>query len=237
MVSYYLVVPWLVLILSTAVASYVRLTPSIKSVVNHFTAGVILAALATELLPEVTAAHMAMSMSVGFLLGTLAMLALKWFSESQKKEDKDHSHWPWGFIAPVAIDLFVDGWLIVLALKISPASAVILALALGLEMLSLGAAIWMKLRSVQSSVVGCFAMGVCISLFLLLGGWIGQWAMMGVSPPVFVGCLSFGMAALLYLVAEELLVEAHCGMKDSPGITSFLFLGMWFIVLFKELIH
>lgn len=235
MVSYYLVVPWLVLVLSTAIASYVRLTPTIKSVVNHFTAGVILAALATELLPEVSTAHLPVSMSVGFLLGTLAMLGLKWFSESQKEQDQ--GHWPWGFIAPVAIDLFVDGWLIVLALKISLVSAVILALALGLEMLSLGAAIWMKLRSVQSSVVGCFAMGVCISLFLLLGGLIGQWAMMGLSPSVFVGCLSFGMAALLYLVAEELLVEAHCGMKDSPGITSFLFLGMWFIILFKDLVH
>lgn len=49
----------------------------------------------------------------------------------------------------------------------------------------------------------------------------------------FIEALSFGAAALLYLVIEELLVEAH-ETKDTPIITASFFLGFLILLLFKD---
>lgn len=49
----------------------------------------------------------------------------------------------------------------------------------------------------------------------------------------FTELLSFGAAALLYLVTEELLVEAH-ETKDTPLITSSFFLGFLILMLLKD---
>ncbi len=55
-------------------------------------------------------------------------------------------------------------------------------------------------------------------------------------PSVYItGFLSFGLIALLYLVTEELLVEAH-EKPDSPLISAMFFVGFLGLVLFDEVI-
>ncbi len=49
------------------------------------------------------------------------------------------------------------------------------------------------------------------------------------SDAVLAGVLAFGAAALLFLVTEELLVEAH-EREDTPDLASMFFLG--FIVIY-----
>jgi ZIP family zinc transporter len=51
-----------------------------------------------------------------------------------------------------------------------------------------------------------------------------------VAPAYVDAMLAFGVAALLYLVTEELLVEAHEEKVETPVQTGMFFLG--FIVLF-----
>lgn len=46
------------------------------------------------------------------------------------------------------------------------------------------------------------------------------------------GLLAFGVAALLCLVTEELLVEAH-KVKDTPAQTSLFFLGFIGLLIFE----
>lgn len=41
------------------------------------------------------------------------------------------------------------------------------------------------------------------------GAWVGQTLLAGASDLLLDAVLAFGLAALLYLVTEELLVEAH----------------------------
>ncbi|HMT14344.1 MAG TPA: hypothetical protein PKE19_06295, partial [Aestuariivirga sp.] len=47
------------------------------------------------------------------------------------------------------------------------------------------------------------------------------------------GFLSFGLMALLYLVTEELLVEAH-EKPDSPLISALFFVGFLGLLLLEE---
>jgi ZIP family zinc transporter len=54
-------------------------------------------------------------------------------------------------------------------------------------------------------------------------------------PPIIItGFLSFGLMALLYLVTEELLVEAH-EKPDTPLISSMFFVGFLGLLVLEEL--
>ncbi|NWP75002.1 transporter, partial [Escherichia coli] len=52
-------------------------------------------------------------------------------------------------------------------------------------------------------------------------------------PVVIAGFLSFGLMALLYLVTEELLVEAHA-RRDTPLISAMFFIGFLVLLLIEE---
>ena len=62
--------------------------------------------------------------------------------------------------------------------------------------------------------------GLGLPLGALLGGPIG-----GLPAPIRTGFYAFGLMALLYLVTEELLVEAHEEKCETPVVTSMFFLG------------
>jgi len=55
-------------------------------------------------------------------------------------------------------------------------------------------------------------------------------------PPAFLtGFLSFGLVALLYLVTEELLAEAH-ETPDRPWVTDMFFVGFLALLTLAELL-
>ena len=54
------------------------------------------------------------------------------------------------------------------------------------------------------------------------------------SPVMIAGFLSFGLMALLYLVTEELLVEAH-EKPDTPLISSMFFVGFLALLTLEEM--
>ena len=56
--------------------------------IQHFAAGVVFAAVACELLPEVMKAHNALGVTLGFTLGVLAMLELRRFPERRAAHTK-----------------------------------------------------------------------------------------------------------------------------------------------------
>jgi ZIP family zinc transporter len=70
---------------------------------------------------------------------------------------------------------------------------------------------------------------LALALILLASAAAGTLVLSHVSPAYVDAILAFGVAALLYLVTEELLVEAHEG-KDTPLQTGMFFFG--FIALF-----
>jgi len=53
--------------------------------------------------------------------------------------------------------------------------------------------------------------------------------------PLLTGFFAFGLIALLYLVTEELLVEAH-ETPDRPWVTAMFFVGFLALLLLEEVI-
>ena len=54
---------------------------------------------------------------------------------------------------------------------------------------------------------------------------------------VYIGLMSFGVAALLYLVTEELLLEAHCkGLEEHVWYVDLMFFVGFLVSLLVELL-
>lgn len=181
------------------------------SAFQHFAAGVVFAAVAVELLPQLESLASPMSMIFGFCLGVAAMFAAKALFENA------------GILVPVIIDLFIDGILIAVGFAAGVKGGIVLLVGLSLETLSLGlssAPALVQSGMPRSRVV--LWMGVA-GVVVLLGAAVG-YAVVGLSPSFLAAILGFGVSSLLYLVTEELLAEAH-EEPDTPAITATFFAG------------
>ncbi len=104
-----------------------------------------------------------------------------------------------------------------------------MALGLSVELLFLGLALASGATSGRRIIALSGALGATVLLFSVLGTVL----LTGASHAVIGGTLAFSAAALLYLVTEELLIEAH-EVEEKPISTLVLFggfLAFWSIQL------
>lgn len=204
-------------------------TPSaaVRSAVQHLAAGVIFCVLATELLPDLVHRRMPWVTVAGFSLGVAVMLALKWAGD--QKADSDGGRDTSGLMTAMGVDVALDGMLIGLSFAAGQRQGTLLTIALVLELFFLGVSCATSLGKIgkgRRDIVGACA---CLALALLAGAVAGAAVLNHVQPAYVDAMLAFGVAALLYLVTEELLVEAH-EEPETPLQTAMFFLG--FIILF-----
>jgi zinc transporter, ZIP family len=181
------------------------------SAFQHFAAGVVFAAVAVELLPQVEGLHAPISMIVGFCLGVATMLAAKLVFENA------------GIIVPVAIDLFIDGVLIAVGFVAGVSGGMVLLTGLTLETLALGLSTTPALLRSGLARARVIMLMAAMAVVVLLGAAVGH-VIAAQQGSLLAGILGFGVAALLYLVTEELLTEAH-EAPDTPIVTATFFAG------------
>jgi ZIP family zinc transporter len=103
---------------------------------------------------------------------------------------------------------------------VAASTGMILALGLSVELLFLGLALASETMKGWRIIQMSGALGVTVFLFALLGNTL----LADASPAVIGAVLAFSAAALLYLVTEELLIEAH-EVEEKPIATLVLFSG------------
>lgn len=211
-----------------AVALYRTPGEEARSVFQHFAAGVVLAVVAGELLPEITKEHRPFGVLIGFVTGVGLMLAVKAWSErlEARSASKGTSS---GLLVAVAIDVLLDGLLIGLGLAAGARIGFLLVIALTLELLFLGISVAVSLSDAGFARGRSFAVIGGLCALIVVGALLGGLLLSGLSGMAFEIVLSFGAAALMYLVVEELLVEAH-EVKETPLITASFFAG--FVALY-----
>lgn len=74
-----------------------------------------------------------------------------------------------------------------------------------------------------------------LTALVLIGAVGGATLLAGLSGSVLDGVLAFGVAALLYLVTEELLTEAH-EVPETAWITAMFFAGFLLLLMINLLI-
>ena len=200
-----------------------------RSIILHFAAGVIFSVVAVELLPDIMARHVVWEIVVGFGSGVALMLALRHFLEPAGGTP-DGSGFPTAFIAVIGIDLLVDGVIMGIGFISGEETGTLLAIAISIELASLGMATAASLGSRQIPTRTTLLCLAGLSLLVLVSALLSAWLLGGIPDAYLEIVLSFGLAALLFLVTEELLVEAHEGVQ-SPLITAAFFAGFLLFML------
>lgn len=112
-------------------------------------------------------------------------------------------------LAPLAVDTFLDGLLLALADVAEPHAGIIVGVAFAVETAVLGAMTSATLRHKHFPSVVILLVSLVLCVLFIVGAIVGATSVSFTSGSVFLGFLSFGVASLLYLVGDHLLMEAR----------------------------
>lgn len=203
-----------------------------RSALQHFAAGVVIAAVASELIPEVQKTGTPIGILSGFAAGGLVMIGLKWMV---LRFEKSRGKLPLGLAAAAAVDTLVDGAIISAGFSTGPRLGSLLAIALAGELLFLTLSVGSEFHKNKSKRWQGLAVTTGIALLLMIGAVAAFFLLKGSSEATVAVFLSFGAAALIYLIAEELLVENIEEAKESLFSTAMLFAGFLVVLALKLL--
>jgi ZIP family zinc transporter len=186
-------------------------SPKVVGAVQHFAAGVVFYAAAGEVLPDVLEQGAAWSAVVGGGAGVIVMLLMRRATAGVEG--------PAGLVAVAGLDGVIDGLVLGLGFNAGQQQGILLAVALAVEFLFLALSIAGAFGRSASRllVVGApLGMGLAVIPGVLIAQPIG-----GLPESWQAAAFAFGLVALLYLVVEELLTEAHKRPQTAWGAAMF----------------
>lgn len=233
----FVLIPPLLLIISGMIAAAHPPSMGVRIGILHFAAGVVLAVVAVELLPDLRHEHEVIHSGVGFALGVIAMFGVRYFTEHKEEDEESNaaqagtvSALPSSMVAAIVVDLAIDGLMIGIGFAAGAHQGRLLAIALSTELLSLGLALGATMFKRRASRGRAFRMLALLPVGFVIGAGLGLSLLRHLSPPWLSFVLSFGAAALLFLVTEELLIEAH-KEKETAWMTAMFFVGFFLMMM------
>ncbi len=114
----------------------------VRSGVQHFAAGIVFAAVASEIIPEILERNFVVAFAIGFPLGVALVVALRQLDRFMQRRraasGSKQAAGAMGIVAPVAVDLSIDGLLVGVGFISGTGMGRLLAIALTMEMMFLG---------------------------------------------------------------------------------------------------
>lgn len=200
-------------------------SPRLMSFFGHFVAGVILAAVAVELVARMREDLEKLQVIYGFVIGAVFMLALRWIIFKLQKGNS------FTLMIGSMIDLVVDGFLLAASFYIAYQTGKLFALTLAACAFFIAFFISTHFRQKGKSKAIIFTillllatmptLGTILFEFLSENSLQGEWQ---------IELLAFATAALFYLAIEELVKEAH-EHKESFLSSLGLFIGFLLVLL------
>lgn len=220
----YTLIPAAIAILGAIIAVNVRPGPILVSAIQHFAAGVVFAAAAGEIMPDVMHSGALVATLIGGFAGIGVMLAIRRLERVIEG--------PAGLLTLVGVDILIDGLVLGIAFAAGAKAGLLLTIALSVEVLFLGLAVTTELSQTVKSRVRIVLVIAALILLLPLGALVAT-PIAGLPDQYITAFLSFGLIALLYLVTEELLVEAH-ETPDKPWVAAMFFIGFLLLLSLEE---
>jgi len=221
----YTLIPAAVAVLGALVAVNVRPGPTTVSAIQHFAAGVVFAAAAGEIMPDVVHSGLPVATLVGGFAGIGVMLAIRQLERAISG--------PTGMLTLVGVDILIDGLVLGIAFAAGAKAGLLLTIALSVEVLFLGLAVTTELSETVKSSRRILATVAALVVLLPVGAVVAT-PIASLPAQYITGFLSFGLIALLYLVTEELLVEAH-ETPDRPWVAAMFFVGFLLLLTLEEM--
>jgi len=202
---------------------------TVTSYVQHFAAGLIIAAATLDLLPEARHIGGDWALIIGFAIGIVFMVGLRsatqWLGHAGHGAHGHEADGPnLSLTAALAVVVLIDGSIIGISLSTSETGATLIAIALASELIFVSASIAGPLSAAGRGRAVATATGGVVALMLPIGAVLGALIFDGASPTLLVAALAFAAVVLLFTAIEELLLEAHAH-KESAGTSATLFLA------------
>jgi zinc transporter, ZIP family len=208
----------------------------LRSSLQHFAGGLVFVAVAAELLPKMLEAHSLSATILGFFLGVTLMLGIKWLSERSGQKGIVDVGRSGSLVLAAGVDYIVDGLLVGIGFVLGAKSGGLLTFALSVEGMFLALAVSAALKRDKDVSTARTIITAAIFGALFAAGAIGGAALLSrLSGFVHATMLAFGAAALIYLVTEELLVEAHDDRVPEDALTVALFFAGFLLLIGVEM--
>lgn len=209
-------------------------SPPVTAAIQHFAAGIVFAAVALELLPK-ERTEAAIPVVVGFALGIVLMVGLRVLERRIEASEKP-SGFPTGLLLITGLDLAIDGVVLGIAFAAGEQSGILLAIALILEVLFLALSVTTAVVAAGSRRWVALATAPGLAMIMCAAAVAGR-VFLGALPPFpFAVLLGVGIVAMLYLVTEELLVEAHEVQETHWSVAAF-FLGFLLFLVIEMMVE
>jgi len=233
----YALIPFVTFIFGGLIANIRQPSNTWRSIIQHFSSGVVFAVVAVDMLPEISKSHLIPQVAIGFIGGVLLMLCIRAYAEKveEQQEQSKQVGLPIAMLGAVGVDVIVDGFLIGVSFAANEQAGQFLSIALGLEMFSLGLALSASLSQAAINRINSMGIITLLAAIVVASAVTSHWLIHFLPTSSIPLLLAFGLASLLYLVTEELLHEAH-QLPDNAYITATFFIG-FLIFLILSMMH
>ena len=202
----------------------------LRGIVAHLVGGLVLGIAAADLMPAASDSGHPLALAIGFCLGFSLLIVINAVLDDPDDADQvmDTSDRPRPMallMLPFLVDSSIDGLVVGISSEAAQQGWVIpvaVALEMGLATLGLGTLLGRGAGRWRSMMAGGLMAGTD-RIGLTIRGRLTN----GLQGPPLTATLAFGTAALIYLVVEEVMKEAHTrGEDDSSVVNVAFFLGL-----------
>lgn len=158
----YTLIASVAVVLGAAFALWRQPTPLIAAAIQHFAAGVVFAAAAGELLPDIKHRQSGWAVILGGAAGIVLMLGIKRLGEATKGT--------LGLVVMVAVDIFIGGLILGIGFAAGAKQGFLLTVALTTEVLFLGLSLTGELSETIRQPTKVLAIIAGLAVLLPIGG-------------------------------------------------------------------
>ncbi|MFC4171223.1 ZIP family metal transporter [Microvirga sp. GCM10011540] len=205
-----------------AVAELIKTSRRTLSRALHVAAGIVVAVVAIELMPEALEGAAPWLVVLGFCLGGATFILFDWAIECFGEGEEAAG--PWIVYAAVFIDLFSDGLMIGVGSVVSLSLALVLAIGQVTADVPEGFATIANFRDKGVKRSTRLLLSASFVIAPLLGASIGYWLLRDQSASLQLTALAFTAGLLILAAVEEMLGEAHDVAEDTRFSAAF-FIG------------
>ena len=217
-----MILPALTLMGGGALGSRFHPGHRLRGMIAHLVGGLVLGTAAADLMPAASRSGHPLALALGFCLGFSLLLVINAVLKEPELPSAEERARPLSILLlPFLVDSLIDGLVVGISSEATSNGWIIpiaVALEMGLAALGVGTLLGRGAGRWRSSLAGVL-MGLTYLLGLGVSQWLGDW----LRGAALTGLLAFGTAALIYLVVEEVMKEAHADGEDDSGVVNLAF--------------
>lgn len=191
------------------------------NLIQAFSAGILLAGIAVDLLPQLNFLHYSFSLSIAMLLGLILMLGLTKLNPiCCANENKTSPLLP--FVTAFALEFFINGVVIILAALASQFIAIITALSLSICCFVCGLTITTRFLSLHFATEKIILFIFLMTLLFPIGGILAYLFLLQL-PSIWINdMIAFSIGILLYITTADLLISGLKPQSHWPKVMFYL---------------